>query len=1070
MKKITQKAYKLVFKGPIVLLCFILLCFSAVSFANVCETTFQKGSRLYFDNMAGIVARSGRKIQPDFFNLNREYGLGIHWNERHPVPSLLTALFPKDVYFINHQQYKPESSTVIKNAEMGDAIMARAHWKYKNYSFDSNVAFSIRALIDNLDLHQKQNWLASERANAVIFYFHGGGTTTTGAHTAHTMISHFRKYGIDVIAVDLPWHGEGHRQLLNNFEMEIEVLGAFAQKFIPHNVPVFVAGHSWGGVFAEQIMRMSDRPKSDFHFHPKLTGAIIMSTAITDAPAIKNYFAKKAERQAEAKEVVGFDKIWTENIKSETSKERDLLTSPLDNNPSLREVIAERQEGVNQITREVLINRQHEFPKDEHDIWSGMIVDGKISLWGGIYANIMFQMSQAMPAHKGKDYIPSLMIVGKHDSLVYLGLEKFYEIYKELENVTPIYLEKLPLLFNKEVREDTGHLLGNRLSEELLKEAQHSAPIHFTEIRKFIAKVLGLSALSLESQIALKKIQQHSLPPNTPMSERQQHTDTLRTAQREHDGDLGITTHTPDIVYIIQNYANSLSFREFLSSYTNIQTTETKSYIDLVTKTMRELERDIQNHLSLYDPKHRVSRFLNQVRQLSSSNVESVKKESQSLVNEVFIKYIENKKLQKILKNMDQQLNGLSASSSKQDFQSLSQLANSTISGHANWVSSNTRGRGRHIPRIVFEILYARTLKQAQEKLNLLNLPPVEYTALEKSLIEYYEVKAIKDRKYVPTWDAVQRSGIKEGREEKVQEVLQDIETTAKNLKDFLNSKIETNKQIKKELTTYGKLRDEVKMHISRVEKALVKANTNPPNSLRAEYEKSANELKQLELATSALDNVADFIGTHIFGKAEPLKHSEVLPLLKENEKEVNHFKDSFNQYIQNRRELVRKTILAMEEGEMGDRAQQSVIALYGLGSNGTHPQVGSNSVYLKLTDIIQKLAKLEAEGYKNEDLIVAEQDTYNNLINKLNNYLENPSKTIAQAPNLFNTSKIKVGEVILSGQKDHLEGDVYTPEGRRGAIRAIKDNASTFSQTIKYWNGLHSELPPPLPTEKREL
>ena len=161
---------------------------------------------------------------------------------------------------------------------------------------------------------------------------------------------------------------------LNNFEMEIETLGAFVQKFIPPQVPLFVAGHSWGGVFAEKIMRMSDQPKEKFSFHRNLRGAIIMSTAITDLPEKK----------------------------------------------SLKEV----QEEYAKRTIDVLTNRMDEFPKDEMNIWTGMIMDGKISFLGGLYAKIMFQMSQEKPVHEGRDYIPALMIVGKYDPLVYLGLKK----------------------------------------------------------------------------------------------------------------------------------------------------------------------------------------------------------------------------------------------------------------------------------------------------------------------------------------------------------------------------------------------------------------------------------------------------------------------------------------------------------------------------------------------------------------------------------------------------------------------------------------------------------------------
>ena len=429
-------------------LCFISF-FSFVSIANAqeCEDAFY-GSRLYFENLASRFAKSDWKLHPDFFNIREAIDSVKDWNKRLPVLALLESLFPKDVSFINHQLHRPEGPTVIKSAEIGDAVLARAHWQYKNYSFESNVAFSTRALSDNLQIHKKQNWLASERAKAVIFYFHGGGTTTTGAHTAHTMISHFKKYGIDVVALDLPWHGEGHRHLLNNFEMEIEVLGAFAQKFIPHNVPLFVAGHSWGGVFAEKIMRMSDRPKSEFSFHPKLTGSMILSTALTDLAGIRKYFKEQALAKIDAKFPEKERTIGLSKALRETELEKWEKTFPKEATvtPSLKEI----QEEYYRKTTEVLTERIGEFPKDEQDIFFGMLVDGKFGLLPGLYAKIMFQMSQAMPDHKGENFIPALMVVGKHDPLVYLGFERDYEIYKDLRNVTPVYLGELPLLFNKD--------------------------------------------------------------------------------------------------------------------------------------------------------------------------------------------------------------------------------------------------------------------------------------------------------------------------------------------------------------------------------------------------------------------------------------------------------------------------------------------------------------------------------------------------------------------------------------------------------------------------------------------
>ena len=103
-------------------------------------------------------------------------------------------------------------------------------------------------------------------------------------------------------------------------------------------------------------------------------------------------------------------------------------------------------------------------------------------------------------------------------------------------------------------------MLGNRLSKELLQDNQSSA-IHFVEMRKFIAKILQIEVLSIEGQREIAKQQGRFSPqPHLSQQEKQARKAKLTEIQRQVDESLGISSYTPNIVYIIQRYANRFGF------------------------------------------------------------------------------------------------------------------------------------------------------------------------------------------------------------------------------------------------------------------------------------------------------------------------------------------------------------------------------------------------------------------------------------------------------------------------------------------------------------------------------
>ncbi len=1031
-KRFRQNSTTFVFAG----LVFALFCsFPLLADVFKCEDTF---SRLYYESQTLTDLRTSRNLQPDFLNIQREVNLVHLWNKPPSAPTLLTALFPKDVHFINHQLFKPEAPTVIKSAEIGDAIMARAHWEHKInnsiYPFASNVSFSLRALIDNLQVHER-NWLVSEKAKAAIFYFHGGGTMTTGVHTANAMISHFKTYGIDVVAVDLPWHAEGHRYFLNNLELEIEVLGSFARKFIPPNVPLFVAGHSWGGVFAEKIMRMSDRPKEVFSFHPKLSGAMILSTALTDLQGIRNYFDKGKTAQTAMS--------W-----------------------------AEKQEEYGRISEEVLTKRVDEFPPDERDILTDMVAEGKISPVGGFYAKIMFQMSQEMPAHKGDEYIPALMQVGKYDALTHLGFEREYEIYKDYTNIHSVYLDELYTLFDKSLSYPVGHMLGNRVHPDL--PAFNSAPVHWVEMRKFISKVLNLPEMSIERQNEMINMAQ-MVPQNK--GERIKFKNRLRIEQEKQKEALGVSSHTPDIVHIIQHYAMDMAFRKWLQDYLHIESKRTKDFIDLKTETQAELETQIKDHIIDHIMLHskKVLQLLNTLTELEvvsdkNFDLESMQSEIDVLVNPNSTNWIQaNTNVMQALTQLGEKIKQALETRSVSDLKEVSETARAIKKTHENWlVSFSTRARHK-LQGSIRRILASENHESAQEQLQSMKLSTETQKIISELLDTYFENKAILANTYIPSMDVIKEHGIKKGKESKIKNILNSLSNTIWNRSKYEHERTGMWKEHNKLLAEYHKLLDEIKQYISHVEHFLKRANIDPPNSLKEDYRQNEMEFEKLMSAYFDTEKTTDQISTFVFEKQSPVQYTEVLSHAKGKEDGVKQFIALYKQYVQNRRVLRKKTISAMETGEMGQEAQTAVIALYGHGSNGEYPRMGSNSLYLKLEDIIKQLGQFESAKRSLNEVMITEQEVYNESMNALLTNMESSHSGIRKASNMFDTSSKQIVDVILSGKINHIDPEkIQTdPSERQRALDVLNRNVAVFKDVLKHWRDLKSSLPPPLPTEK---
>ncbi|MDE0118631.1 MAG: alpha/beta fold hydrolase [Bdellovibrionales bacterium] len=453
------------FKFPVFFLLIYFLLVPFFSFSSYCEDGFRlPHSKLHFSDRvvrSGIIQAS-KRLFSSFVDPVKERILPNKWNEEAETPDLLKTFLPEGAYFIKHQQSQPGTATTVKLGEQGDEVMVRARYPFEGRELHTNVVFSKRALQSNMNT--KNNWFVGEDAKAAFVFIHGGGTATTGSHVAAGMVTNLKKFKVDVVSLDMGWHAQGHREVLD-FEAEIRALAAFVQKYIPPNVPVFVGGHSWGGVFAEKLMMMTDRPREKFFFHENLKAVLIFSTAVDAAPG-KSFEEKKRE-------------------------------------------LHRRQDDVN-------YNRQDEATPAEMSMWKQIVKDGKFSILGGWYASgTMFQLDQSLPVHRGKKYIPAYVVVGKYDPLVYIGFEDLYDKrYNSLENVVYNVLDFLPSRYTKKGEPlkfiKVGHLLG----EHSTLDGKESN-VQYALIRNYIELELKKSAVKDMKQLISESLQLSSLDVQT---------------------------------------------------------------------------------------------------------------------------------------------------------------------------------------------------------------------------------------------------------------------------------------------------------------------------------------------------------------------------------------------------------------------------------------------------------------------------------------------------------------------------------------------------------------------------
>ncbi len=1053
---------------------FLLSVLSLASFFSdaqiVCEDIF--GSRLYYDNKVLEHRADSALFHPKFEDIVAERELQKKWNEKPIIPRLLKFLLPRGVHFIKRQLYQPGHASAVKLGEWGEEIIARAHYKHGDRVFHTNVAFSRRALFDNLNDGAKQNWLVGKNAKAAILFLHGGGTKSTGFHVGGQLISRFRHFDVDVVSIDLPWHAQGHREFVNA-EVDIKIIGSFVKKYIPPNVPLFVVGHSWGSVYAEILMRMTDRPPEELSFHNNLKGVMILSTA-QDAARGKSRQEKYAAYFKRLKE----------------SKRRS----------------------------------HTEAPESELHIFTNIVRDGKTSALGGAYSmNVISYLDQTTPEHKGRKYIPALMLVGKRDSLVYFGFEDLYEVYKELVNVETHYLEgEMPHVSSRSkepVMQGVGHDVFSVLDPNNLKGRE---PIVYGIMRRFIAKQLELDSLksnlikdvklsgigeSFEGEIInqireIKSFSEFRLFINTNPGVRKALGSELindigRTATRlESSADLQKVNlnklQVHPLIRLMQLTANDLAFREFLKDFIHYEDNKTSTYISYIKVGRKTHVENISRALSQYNSyvsriKYLLDRLLTTedmsdltplIREIDAvidvafKEIEHGKKSDNTKKDDAkgrqdVLKKINNEKLKIDLIQLREKM-AEEADSNNMTMEEIQQTARKILGKNDSFFAPLKHNKpSKKISGLLGLLLAAKDLEQVKSIIEKERLPRTVERNVIEAMREYLVSESLIAFEYVPQMKDFEGLNMTNKQKERVAGIIHKLSSIIESRKkrEKENSSISAEQQQLRD--KYEELLKIVKHNIKALKDVFKEASYQPPPSLVEAHNRSAEELNGVERAIEKMDKALD----EVFKAEEELSDLQITEMLNSRREDIDNFINLYEQYVQNRHSLRQELIVAGERGDMGVELQETITSLYGHGSEGRTSVVGADNQYEALKKVTIQLAVVEAKMHNLERLRIESSMEYTSLMNALMNilgqYVSN-SSGIKEVDNLIKDASnlSKIVEYPLLGVLNGEHGNIpLNGANREQVIEYIGDYKKVFSEAASKWDNLRSKVPPLLPT-----
>ena len=940
-------------------------------------------SKLYYANQAVENHRDDVNIHPKFTDVLAEHALVKNWNiPPAGVPNRIKGVFPEDVHLINHQLPRPANATTVKLGEAGETVlMARVHYTYAGQRFGTNVTFSSRALSNNLlnmNKPDSKNGLVGEDATAAILYLHGGGTKSTGGHTAEGLVNHYKDFGVDVVSLDLSWHAEGHREILPNLEAEIKALSAFAQKYIPSKVPVFVWGHSWGAVWAEALMRMTDKPHSEFSFHHNLAGVMIMAPAVDAAPG-KSMEVKLREYQ--------------------------------------RRIEDSRK------------TQSHLYAPREMFIWPQMVEQGKNNPINGLFSMLsIVNLDQTPPTHKGENFIPALMVVGKGDPLVYVGFESLFDVYKKLQNVDAHFLNELPI---KDTKPPLLMRVGHLLREYVSPDTQ--IPIDIKLASDFIARHIGAKKLERQNR---------DLPYSSFIS-------------------------------TVQEYANNLAFREYVNSRSYFVTRSTKVYGE-VSKAKANVIKDME---AVFENYFLLSRRLkNALEKLASSKDEQeyieALEEIQKLSHPDFLKRLSNGIVVQELRTLYDEVllwneNGSSIIYEINQAQVVRRWANSVLNNRKLKNFFNQKA-GKKIQTLIRRVIEVPDVEIAIALVKAEQLPEEVESFVLAKIVRIFEMIDVLNDVYVPTFESiVQRSTFDSGDKDRIESRISGINNNVERRKVLQTEIGEFSNQLRKLRSINMELLKAVRHNTRIIKEAFDESDREVPDSLREAIAASKEELDRLVNASDTLGEAVEnvFVAEVLKDGQKAMSLNVFSEVISKYMEDINEFASQYENYAIHRRHLRRDLIVAIEKGEMGEEYKEAVLGIYGEGSGGHRPLVGAKSLYLQLEKNMEDMAKLEANLYERRtslsELNLKYQEFFTSLLQLIQ--LRDPEDMLGKIPDVHMYYSNTIRQMLTKRGTDHS-----TPqEQREELLDYVKNSERDFQQIYsKEWKKeMKSDLPPLLPT-----
>lgn len=284
--------------------------------------------------------------------------------------------------------------------------------------------------------------MVPEEFPVAVVHLHGGGTPTTGGQTADKVAEHMNPHGVPVLAMDLPGHGLGPRQLggFEGLKQQADWALAVADKFLHPTTKIVLSGHSYGGMIALFMHRLSKDPK-----YKRIVHYIPLSPGVD--PTLGGSGADR----------IKWEKWYQKNYK--TLKKR--------------------------------------MAESDFDFLANVLANGKDSDVGSLFTTLA-NLDYSLPELTTEEYAqlaPLTVAVGTADGLVYVGFEEQFEkLFGNLPSGSRfIKLGRGPTFKGNQV---TGHQLFDRYiaTDEPDYIPGKDTPLIYTEMTKIAVNAVAGAA------------------------------------------------------------------------------------------------------------------------------------------------------------------------------------------------------------------------------------------------------------------------------------------------------------------------------------------------------------------------------------------------------------------------------------------------------------------------------------------------------------------------------------------------------------------------------------------------